>query len=76
VQRLDGFKQGFYDRAVRLEVLSPLKTLARGYAIATRDNARSVVTDAASLTIGDHLRVQFHLGEARCRVESLDSGKT
>ena len=76
VQRLDGFKQGFYDKAVRLEVLSPLKTLARGYAIATRDNARSVVTDAASLTIGDHLRVQFHLGEARCRVESLDSGKT
>ncbi len=76
VQRIDGFKQGFYDRAVRLEVLSPLKTLARGYAIATRDNARSVVTDAASLTIGDHLRVQFHLGEARCRVESLDSGKT
>ncbi|MFZ4860317.1 MAG: exodeoxyribonuclease VII large subunit, partial [Desulfuromonadaceae bacterium] len=76
VQRLDGFKQGFYDKAVRLEVLSPLKTLARGYAIATRDNARSVVTDAVSLTIGDHLRVQFHLGEARCRVESLESGKT
>ncbi|MDD2734844.1 MAG: exodeoxyribonuclease VII large subunit [Desulfuromonadaceae bacterium] len=74
--RLDALKQEFYDKAVRLEVLSPLKTLARGYAIATRENVRSTVTDAGSLTIGEQLRVKFHLGEARCRVESLESGKT
>jgi exodeoxyribonuclease VII large subunit len=74
--RLDAHKQDFYDKAVRLEVLSPLKTLARGYAIATRENVRSVVTDAASLSIGEHLRVKFHLGEARCLVESLEIGKT
>ena len=76
VQRLDALKQAFYDNAVRLEVLSPLKTLARGYAIATRENVQSVVTNAASLTIGEQLRVKFHLGEARCRVESLETGKT
>ena len=76
VQRLDALKQAFYDNAVRLEVLSPLKTLARGYAIATRENVQSVVTDAASLTIGEQLRVKFHLGEARCRVEALETGKT
>jgi exodeoxyribonuclease VII large subunit len=76
VQRLDAHKQAFYDKAVRLEVLSPLKTLARGYAVATRESAQSVVTDAASLTIDEHLRVQFHLGAARCRVESLETGKT
>ncbi len=76
VQRLDALKQAFYDNAVRLEVLSPLKTLARGYAIATRENVQAVVTDAASLTIGEQLRVKFHLGEARCRVETLETGKT
>lgn len=76
VQRLDAHKQAFYDKAVRLEVLSPLKTLARGYAIASRETVRSVVSDAASLTIGEHLRVKFHRGEARCRVESLETGKT
>lgn len=76
LQRLDTVRQAFYDQAVRLEVLSPLKTLARGYAVATRDNARSVVTDAATLSIGVQLRVKFHRGEARCRVDALESGNT
>ncbi len=76
VQRLDAHKQAFYDKAVRLEVLSPLKTLARGYAVATRESVQSVVTDAASLTIGEQLRVKFHFGAARCRVEALETGKT
>ncbi len=76
IQRLDMHKQMFYDQAVRLEVLSPLKTLARGYSIATHGSARSVVLDAASLTIGEQLRVTFHHGEAGCRVESLVTGNT
>lgn len=75
-QRLEVLRQGFGDNAARLEVLSPLKTLARGYAIASRDSNGGTVTDAASLEIGERLRVTFHQGEAHCVVESLDSGKT
>lgn len=76
VQRLDALRQGFYDNASRLEVLSPLKTLARGYALASRENSRSVVTDAGSLTVGERLLVTFHKGGAHCTVESLETGKT
>jgi len=75
-QRLEAIRQGFGDNAARLEVLSPLKTLARGYAIATHGNAGSVVTDAGSLAIGEQLLLRLYQGQARCRVESLETGKT
>jgi exodeoxyribonuclease VII large subunit len=75
-QRLEGIRQEFGDNAARLAVLSPLQTLARGYGIATSENSGTVVTDAASLMIGEQLRLKLHRGEAHCRVESLETGKT
>ena len=74
-QRLELLRQGFGDNAARLEVLSPLKTLARGYAIATHGSDGTVVTDAASLAAGEQLLVRLHRGVARCRVESIETGK-
>lgn len=75
-QRLKVIRQEFGDNAARLEVLSPLKTLARGYAIATRGEGGTVVTDAGSLANGDHLLLLLYKGQARCRVESIETGKT
>lgn len=74
-QRLEGIRQGFGDNAARLEVLSPLKTLARGYAIATRGSDGTVVTDAAMLATGEQLLLRLHRGQLHCRVESLETGK-
>jgi exodeoxyribonuclease VII large subunit len=68
MQRLEALKQEFGDNAARLEVLSPLKTLARGYAIATRiDNGR-VITDANELCAGERLLLTLRSGTAHCRV--------
>ncbi|MGB9082200.1 MAG: exodeoxyribonuclease VII large subunit [Desulfuromonadaceae bacterium] len=75
-QRLEVIRQRFGDNAARLEVLSPLKTLARGYAIATHDNDGTVVTDAGSLATGELLLLRLYRGRARCRVESHETGKT
>jgi len=75
-QRLETIRQEFGDNAARLEVLSPLKTLARGYAIATHGSTGVVVTDAGSLATGELLLLKLHRGQASCRVESLDSCKT
>jgi exodeoxyribonuclease VII large subunit len=72
LKSLDESKQNFGDNAARLEVLSPLKTLARGYSVASRYDNGSVVTDVAALTVGDRLRVKLYHGGADCRVESLD----
>lgn len=75
-QRLEALRREFGDNAARLEVLSPLKTLARGYAIATHGSDGTVVTDAGTLTVGEQLLLRLHRGQARCRVESLETGKT
>ncbi len=75
-QRLEISRQEFGDNAARLEVLSPLKTLARGYAIATLGSSGMVVTDTAVLANGDQLLLKLHMGSARCRVESLETGNT
>ncbi len=75
VQRLEIIRQLFGDNAARLEVLSPLKTLARGYAIAARGDDGTVVTDAAVLAIGEQVLLRLHKGRVSCRVESLETGK-
>jgi exodeoxyribonuclease VII large subunit len=75
-QRLELLRQGFGDNAARLEVLSPLKTLSRGYAIATHGISGNVVTDAETLTTGDQLLLKLHRGQACCRVESIEAGNT
>jgi exodeoxyribonuclease VII large subunit len=73
VQRLEMFKQEFSDNAARLEVLSPLKTLARGYSIATSTDSGRVITDAGKLFAGERLLLTLRRGRARCRVEELEN---
>lgn len=58
------------DAAGRLDVLSPLRTLARGYSICTLAGTGTVVRDADRLKPGDRLNVIFRRGRAVCRVES------
>jgi exodeoxyribonuclease VII large subunit len=72
MQRLEGIKQEFGDNAARLEVLSPLKTLARGYTIASRIDDGRVITNAGELTAGEQLLLTLRLGRAICRVEQLE----
>ena len=74
-QRLEAVRQEFGDNSARLEVLSPLKTLARGYAIATYGGAGAVVTDAGSVAVGERLLLKLYKGQLQCRVESHETGK-
>jgi len=53
----------------RLDALSPLAVLDRGYSIAHKIPEEKLVKDTASLDIGDFLRVTFAKGKAICRVE-------
>ncbi|MDA8428017.1 MAG: exodeoxyribonuclease VII large subunit [Geobacteraceae bacterium] len=65
-------KHAFGSVAARLEVLSPLRTLSRGYAIAAASDG-TVVTTVAQLTEGDRLKLQLFHGTAICRVEELEN---
>jgi len=70
-EKLDRSRQAFGDNAARLEVLSPLKTLSRGYAIAATVDG-SIVTDAGQLAVGGQVRLSLHCGGATCRVETVE----
>ncbi|MBI5190888.1 MAG: exodeoxyribonuclease VII large subunit [Nitrospirae bacterium] len=55
--------------AARLDTLSPLAPLSRGFAVATALPGGEVVRSAGRLSPGDRLRLRFIDGEADCRVE-------
>lgn len=61
-------------QAAALEVLSPLKTLARGYAIALDGKGR-LVRSAAQVAVGDAFEVLLTDGELAARVESKRAGR-
>jgi len=71
LNKTQGLKQSFSGVAARLEVLSPLRTLSRGYAIAGIGEG-TVVTDIAQLAEGDLVTIQLYRGRAVCRVEDLE----
>lgn len=56
--------------AGRLETLSPLGVLARGYAVCWNAERSAIVRDSSQVTPGQHVRVTLHKGELECRVET------
>ena len=57
--------------AGRLDAMSPLKVLARGYSI-TENNRGQAVLSAGTLKPGDHITIRFHHGRAVAVVEALE----
>ena len=57
----------------RLDALSPLKVLARGYAVATRQE--QVLHSVAQLSPGEELRLRLSDGTALCAVERIEKGE-
>jgi len=70
-EQMEVAKHRFANSAARLEVLSPLKTLSRGYAIASTVSG-TVVTETGQLSVGDRIGLHLHHGRALCRVEELE----
>ena len=58
--------------AARLEALSPLKVLGRGYSVTRRVADGLIVRDAADLCRDDRLNTRFARGQAISRVERIE----
>jgi exodeoxyribonuclease VII large subunit len=71
--RVETFKIKFAGNAARLDVLSPLSTLQRGYSIATTIKYRRVISSASDLSAGERLRLRFARGTATALVESVEN---
>jgi exodeoxyribonuclease VII large subunit len=79
LELLEGFRKRLRDlrlelgrEAARLQALSPLAVLERGYSITQKWPEQAIVKDAASLEVGESLRVMFGKGKAIVRVEEKD----
>ncbi len=68
---LDGCRAGLANRAARLETLSPLAVLGRGYAVVEQLPSRHVVKSIRQLHPGDRLRLRLRDGTSSCCVESV-----
>jgi exodeoxyribonuclease VII large subunit len=55
----------------RLESLSPLAVLARGYAVCWNGDRSQIVRDASTLSIGDQVTVTVQRGELACEVKDV-----
>ena len=56
----------------KLDSLSPLGVLARGYAVCWKDDRSAIVRRAAEVAVGDPVRVTLHEGALRCNVTSRE----
>jgi len=57
----------------RLESLSPLAVLGRGYAVCWNEDRSAILRAAASVATGDRVHVTLHDGELSCLVENTES---
>jgi exodeoxyribonuclease VII large subunit len=58
--------------AARLDTLSPLAVLGRGYAVAWNADKTTVLRDAGKVATGDSVRVTLGRGELDCEVRSTN----
>lgn len=56
--------------AGRLENLSPLAVLGRGYAVCWNEDKTAIVRSAASVSPGDRVQIALASGEIGCRIET------
>ncbi|WP_087066022.1 exodeoxyribonuclease VII large subunit [Intestinibacillus massiliensis] len=66
-EKIDVKRKGLSEATVALDALSPLKVLARGYAVAFNPQGKPVM-DSRSLAAGDTLEMRFARGAAKCSV--------
>jgi len=58
--------------AGRLESLSPLAVLARGYSLTQRSSDGRIVRDAAELEVGEQISTRLHRGQIASRIEGIE----
>ena len=69
---LNGYAASVALAAAKLDALSPLKTLSRGYSITYAHDGRTVVDSVADVKPGDGISVQVQDGMLACTVDAVE----
>jgi len=62
-------KSGLSGTAGRLDALSPLATLSRGYSVCLNQKTGKVIRDSGDINTGDTVCVRLHRGSIKCQVK-------
>ncbi len=62
----------FSSLCAKLDAMSPLRILARGYSVAEGENG--ILTDSAEVSQGDKIKVRLHRGMLECEVTNKTEG--
>ena len=75
--RLEKAEHALQKASASLDALSPLSTLARGYAVVYReaDNQKEMLFRASSVKEGDSVTLRFADGSVRACAEKIDLNK-
>jgi exodeoxyribonuclease VII large subunit len=65
-------RAGIAAAAGKLETLSPLAVLGRGYSLTSRASDGRLVRTSADIRAGDEIVTRFHQGSARSVVQKLE----
>lgn len=68
----EGFGRELALSAAKLDALSPLKTLSRGYSITYAADGHSVIDSVEHVTAGDAIQVQVQDGQLACTVNTVE----
>ena len=71
--RMQSARNGLAQHVNKLDAVSPLAVLGRGYAIVV-DADRKLVSDASQLNPGDELELRLKRGRLRAMVREVDPG--
>lgn len=75
LQTVNGTEQRLLALAARLEGLSPLKVLSRGYSITQREGEAGLLRSADEVRVGDRLVTRLAEGRVFSRVEAAESSR-
>ena len=57
--------------AAKIDAMSPLKILSRGYGVVYGAD-KKVISDSAMVSVGDDIKIQLHKGEVECEVKKIN----
>ncbi len=70
---LDRYKNSLSLQMGRLDVLSPLSILKRGYSICQHLPDNEILTDAQKIKLKDSVSIKLYQGSLTCRVENIEN---